>query len=114
MSGRVGVMGIRPLKVWSRLAALRRPRRPGPTPIPPSHWRIVRGDMVFVRSGRDAGKTGRVVTVLRKKNRLVVEGCNMVTRHFRVGESADGKGGAIPMPSPIHYSNVNLLDPTLK
>lgn len=78
-------------------------------PIPT--WKIVRGDIVYIRSGRDAGKTGRVTKVLRKVNRLIVDGCNMVKRHVRVGEGQ--KGGVIPMPSPIHYSNVNLLDPTL-
>ena len=75
-------------------------------------WHIVRGDTVFVRNGRSAGHIGRVLDVLRTKNRVVVEGANMVKRHVR----AEGTqpGGVISTPSAIHYSNLNLLDPTLK
>jgi len=75
-------------------------------------WHIVRGDTVFVRSGRSAGHIGRVVDVLRTKNRVVVEGANMVKRHVRA--EGNQPGGVISTPSAIHYSNLNLLDPTLK
>jgi len=75
-------------------------------------WHIVRGDTVFVRSGRSAGHIGRVLDVLRTKNRIVVEGANMVKRHVRA--EGNQPGGVISTPSAIHYSNLNLLDPTLK
>ncbi len=101
---------MRPLRMFVRRALLRRPDYKDPAPIP--RWNIVQGDTVYIRSGRDAGKTGRVLRVMRKENRVVVEGCNLVKRAVKV--VAGGKGGIIPTPSPIHYSNVNLLDPTLK
>jgi large subunit ribosomal protein L24 len=75
-------------------------------------WHIVRGDTVFVRSGRSAGHIGRVLDVLRTKNRIVVEGANMVKRHVRA--EGNQPGGVISTPSAIHYSNINLLDLTLK
>jgi len=75
-------------------------------------WHIVRGDTVYVRNGRSAGHIGRVLDVLRTKNRVVVEGANMVKRHVRAEGSQPG--GVISTPSAIHYSNLNLLDPTLK
>lgn len=75
-------------------------------------WHIVRGDTVFVRNGRSAGHIGRVLDVLRTKNRVVVEGANMVKRHIRA--EGNQPGGVISTPSAIHYSNLNLLDPTLK
>ncbi len=105
-----GGPGVRPLRMFVRRALLRRPNYKEPEPIP--RWNVVQGDMVYVRSGRDAGKSGRVLRVLRSENRVIVEGCNLVKRAVKV--LAGGKGGIIPMPSPIHYSNVNLLDPTLK
>ncbi len=104
-------MGIRPLKVWTRRAALRDVKRGAVEPI--EKWHIVRGDLVHILSGRDAGKSGRVKTVLRRTNRVIVEGCNLVKRQMRAGEDG-GVGGVVPMPSPLHYSNVNLVDPTLK
>jgi large subunit ribosomal protein L24 len=49
-------------------------------------WHVVRGDTVFVRTGRSAGHIGRVIDVLRTRNRLVVEGANLVKRHIRAEE----------------------------
>jgi ribosomal protein L24 len=103
-------MVSRPFKVWNRKAMLRRPRSAPVEPIP--KWHIVRGDLVAILRGRDAGKTGRVAEVVRHLNRVVVEGRNLVRRHVRAAGGA--AGGVVPTPSPIHYSAVNLLDPTLK
>ena len=74
------------------------------------------GDTVEVISGKDAGKKGKVLRVEPKKNRLFVEGLNMVKRHQRPRSLRDtqrgGKvGGVIEKEGPIHVSNVALVDP---
>jgi large subunit ribosomal protein L24 len=104
-------LSLMPFRYWVRKALLKRIKGAPIEPI--RNWHIVKGDMVYVRSGRSAGHIGRVLDVLRGKNRLVVEGANIVKRAVRV-EAAGKAGGIVPMPSPLHYSNVNLLDPTLK
>ena len=78
--------------------------------------KIRRGDSVQVMSGKDSGKTGKVLRVEPKKNRLYVEGLNIVKRHQRPRTLKDtqrgGKvGGVIEKEGPIHVSNVMLLDP---
>ena len=71
----------RPFKYWVRRAALRIIRSAPLAPIPV--WDIVRGDTVHVLSGRSAGKTGKVLSVYRRKNRVVVEGLNLVRARAR-------------------------------
>jgi large subunit ribosomal protein L24 len=78
--------------------------------------KIRRDDRVQVIAGKDAGKTGRVLRVDPKKNRLYVEGLNIVKRHQRPRSLKDtqrgGKvGGVIEKEGPIHISNVMLVDP---
>jgi large subunit ribosomal protein L24 len=78
--------------------------------------KIRRDDRVQVISGKDAGKTGRVLRVEPKKSRLYVEGLNIVKRHQRPRSLKDtqrgGKvGGVIEKEGPIHISNVMLIDP---
>jgi large subunit ribosomal protein L24 len=78
--------------------------------------KIRRGDSVKVISGKDSGKTGRVLRVEPKKNRLYVEGLNIVKRHQRPRSLKDTQrggrvGGVIEKEGPIHASNVMLLDP---
>ena len=74
---------------------------------------IRRDDTVIVISGKDKGRTGRVVRVDWKKENMLVEGVNVVTRHTKPNQ-ANQQGGLIKMESPIHYSNVQLYNPTLK
>ncbi len=80
--------------------------------------RIRTDDQVVVISGKDAGKTGRVIRTEPKKGRVYVEGLNMVKRHERPRASGDLKnaqaGGIIEKEGPIHASNVMLLDPKEK
>jgi large subunit ribosomal protein L24 len=71
--------------------------------------RIRKNDVVVVRTGKDRGKRGRVLRVLVDKNRLVVEGVNMVKRHTKPQRNV--KGGIVEREAPIHASNVMLLDP---
>jgi large subunit ribosomal protein L24 len=78
--------------------------------------KIRSGDQVRVISGKDRGKSGRVLRVEPAKNRLYVEGLNLVKRHMRpqaVRETRRGQevGGVIEREGPIHISNVMLLDP---
>ena len=79
--------------------------------------KIRRDDQVKVMSGKDKGKTGRVLRVEPKKNRVFVEGMNIQKRHQRPRTLRDtqrqGKaaGGVIEKEGPIHISNVMLVDP---
>jgi large subunit ribosomal protein L24 len=74
------------------------------------------GDQVQVMAGKDSGKRGRVLRVEPRRERVYVEGLNMVKRHMRPQQVADTQrgqtvGGVIEREGPIHVSNVMLLDP---
>ena len=78
--------------------------------------RLRRDDMVKVISGKDSGKTGRVLRVDREHDRVFVEGMNIQKRHQRPRSIRDAQragevGGVTHQPGPIHISNVMLLDP---
>jgi large subunit ribosomal protein L24 len=78
--------------------------------------RIRKDDQVMVIGGKDSGKTGRVVRTDPKKNRVYVEGLNIVKRHERPRSVKDAErggqvGGIVEKEGPIHVSNVMLLDP---
>ncbi len=72
--------------------------------------KVRRDDQVKVISGKDRGKTGRVIKVDREKERVYVEGLNIIKRHQRP-RTMQEQGGIIEAPGPIHVSNVQLLDP---
>jgi large subunit ribosomal protein L24 len=73
-------------------------------------FKIKKGDRVVVVTGRDRGKQGEVLRVVRKEDRLIVQGVNMVKRHSR--PSAGHPGGIIDKEAPIHVSNVAHVDPS--
>src|SRR5215471_2879682 len=77
--------------------------------------KIRSGDQVHVISGKDRGKTGRVLRVDPARERVYVEGLNMVKRHMRPQQVAGAErqtvGGVIEREGPIHVSNVMLADP---
>jgi large subunit ribosomal protein L24 len=74
--------------------------------------RIRRDDEVIVISGKDRGKTGRVLRVDRPQEKVFVEGLNIVKRHQRPTPGRpDAVAGVIEREGPIHLSNVMLLDP---
>jgi len=77
-----------------------------------SRLKIRRDDQVLVISGKDRGKTGRVIEVDPKKHRVFVEGLNIVKRHQRPRPGSTDPGGVIEKPGPIHISNVMLIDPS--
>ena len=70
---------------------------------------VAKGDTVRVIRGDQRGHEGKVLKVLPRRNRVVVEGVNIVKRHKRATPQAEG--GIIEFPAPIHLSNVMLLDP---
>jgi large subunit ribosomal protein L24 len=75
--------------------------------------RIRSEDEVIVIGGKDRGKRGKVLRVDPKKERVFVEGLNMIKRHQRPQQTAGGQtaGGVIEREGPIHVSNVMLIDP---
>ena len=72
---------------------------------------IRKNDQVMVRAGKDRGKKGRVLSVLPAKNRVVVEGVNLIKRHTRPNPQKNIKGGIVEREASIHASNVMLVDP---
>ena len=72
---------------------------------------IRKNDQVIVRAGKDRGKKGRVLSVLPDKNRVVVEGVNLIKRHTRPNPQRNIKGGIVEREAAIHLSNVMLVDP---
>lgn len=67
--------------------------------------------MVKVIAGKDKGKSGKVIQVFVAKNRLVVEGANIMKKHVRAKGQGE-KGQIIELSAPMHVSNVMLVDPT--
>ena len=72
--------------------------------------KIKKGDTVYINSGNDKGKTGKVLSVLKAEDRVIVEGINMVSKHTKPN-SKQPQGGIIKQEAAIHISNVNLIDP---
>lgn len=73
-----------------------------------SMMKIKKGDMVKVIAGKDKDKEGKVIAVNRKKNKLLIEGINMVTKHAKPSMS-NQQGGIIHQEAPIDASNVMYL-----
>ena len=84
--------------------------------------KIKKGDLVQVITGAkqdrggDRGKQGKVISIDKKSNRVIVEGLNLVKKHVKVGETDRGSktGGIETHEAPIHISNVALVDPKSK
>ena len=71
--------------------------------------KIRKGDTVVVIAGRDKGRTGEVIEMRREDSRALVRGVNMVKRHQKQTQAQEG--GIISKESPIHLSNIALVDP---
>ncbi|MDD3836715.1 MAG: 50S ribosomal protein L24 [Phenylobacterium sp.] len=71
--------------------------------------KIKKGDRVVVLTGKDKGKTGQVLKVFPKEQRVLVEGLNMVQRHTRPSQG-DPQGGIKNKEAPLHVSNVAVAD----
>jgi large subunit ribosomal protein L24 len=90
------------MAVKAKASAARKPRA----------LKIRRDDEVVVISGKDRGKTGRVLRVDPQKERVYVEGLNMIKRHQRpLPNAPQREAGVIEREGPIHISNVMLIDP---
>lgn len=72
--------------------------------------RIKKGDIVAVVSGDDRGKRGRVLRIISEKNRVIVEGVNLVYKHLRKSQQHP-QGGRIRREAALHMSNVMPIDP---
>jgi large subunit ribosomal protein L24 len=72
---------------------------------------IRKNDNVVVITGKDRGKRGRVLKVIAEKNRLVVEGVNIIKRHTKPNPQRQIKGGVVEREAPLHASNVQLVCP---
>ncbi len=73
--------------------------------------RIRKNDLVEVIAGKDKGKRGKVLQVIREKNRVVVQGVNFIKRHTRPNPQRNIKGGIAEREASVHVSNVMLVDP---
>ena len=71
--------------------------------------RFKKNDEVYVLRGKDRGKTGRVLIVLPQKERIVVEGIQMIKRHTRPNPQKNIKGGIVEKEASVHISNVALV-----
>ena len=72
---------------------------------------IRKNDSVLVVTGKDRGKRGRVLKVVAEKNRLIVEGVNLIKRHTKANPQRNVKGGVMEREAPLHASNVQLVCP---
>src|SRR6266404_2693797 len=70
---------------------------------------IKKNDEVYVLRGKDRGKSGRVLIVMPKDQKVVVEGVQMIKRHTRPNPQRNIKGGIVEKEAPIHISNVALV-----
>lgn len=75
-----------------------------------SKLHIKKGDTVFVNAGESKGQTGKVLKLLVKKERAIVEGVNIVSKSQKPN-AKNPQGGIIKQEAPIHISNLNVVDP---
>ena len=75
--------------------------------------KIKSGDTVKVIAGDHKGSEGKVLTVLRLKNKAIVEGLNMISKHEKPS-AKNPQGGIVKKEAPIHISNLSLIDPKSK
>jgi len=73
--------------------------------------RLRKGDLVEVISGKDAGKRGKVLKVIRESGRVIVQGVSFVKRHTRPNPQRNIKGGIAEREASIHVSNVMIVSP---
>ena len=74
-----------------------------------SKLHVKKGDTVYVNAGVDKGKTGRVLEVIVKQQRAIVEGVNMVSKSTKPN-AKNPQGGIVKQEAPIHISNLNPLE----
>jgi large subunit ribosomal protein L24 len=72
---------------------------------------IKKGDTVIINAGESRGQEGKVLEVIVEKQRAIVEGVNMMSKHTKPN-AASPQGGIIKQEAPIHISNLNVKDPS--
>lgn len=73
--------------------------------------KVRKGDEVIVISGKDKGATGKIIRVDRSRDRVVVEGVNMITKNIKADQQRPGKEtGRVRQEAPLHVSNVALVE----
>ena len=83
------------------------------TPTKVYKIRLKKGDTVVVRQGKDKGKTGTVVAVHPRENKVTVEGINIVKKHVKPNRTHP-QGGIVDLTKPVWVSKVGLVDPSTK
>ena len=76
--------------------------------------KIQTGDTVVVIAGKDKGKSGIVLSVIKSSNRILVEGINLVKKHVKPNPNAGVEGGIVTKESSLHLSNVKIFNPVSK
>lgn len=76
--------------------------------------KIRSGDQVLVITGKNKGQVGNVLKVLPKKQRVLVEGVNLVKKHTKPNPNANQEGGIIEREASVHWSNVAVVNPATK
>jgi large subunit ribosomal protein L24 len=77
--------------------------------VTPLRIRLRKGDLVEVIAGRDAGKRGKILKVIRDKNRVIVQGVAFIKKHTRPNPQRNIKGGIAEREAPIHVSKVMIV-----
>lgn len=72
--------------------------------------KLKKGDLVQIMTGKDRGQRGKVLQILRDKNKVIVEELNMVKKHQKAGQNQEA--GIVEIEAPLHISNVMVIDPT--
>jgi large subunit ribosomal protein L24 len=75
--------------------------------------KIKKGDKVTIIAGKDRSKSGSVLSIITKTNKIIVDGLNLITRHVKPKKSGE-KGQKIKVPAPLSISNVSLICPKCK
>lgn len=79
-------------------------------PVEPVRIRLKKNDLVEITTGKDKGKTGKILKVIRERNQLLIEKINMIKRHTRASPTT-GQGGIVEKESPLNVSKVMLICP---
>lgn len=74
-------------------------------------YHIKKGDTVMIITGNDKGKQGRVLEIITKKDKAIVEGINLISKHTKPNATSP-QGGIIKKEAPIHVSNLKLVEPS--
>ncbi len=74
---------------------------------------VKKGDTVLILAGKDKGKTGKVLKTIAKKDRVIVEGINIVKKHVKTNQKYEN-GGIFDIEAPIHVSNVRKVEKSTK